>query len=76
MKRTIVTILAFAAVLCAASSCKYDKCKCTTVSTVGNNEGKKEQTLPLPDGKKCSDLESNAEVGSISTKTTCKPFYE
>lgn len=76
MKRTIVTILAFAAVLCAASSCKYDKCKCTTKVESEKVNSTSEDIIDLPDGKKCSDFDSHAEALGVKTSVTCKGHHE
>lgn len=77
MKKVSFVALALIAMLSVAS-CKSDKCKCTTVTTVGDKVTTTEAVGNRPDDKKCSDLNSENKVDALKTSVviTCKNHHE
>ena len=77
MKKVSFVALALVAMLSVAS-CKSDKCKCTTVTTVGDKTTTTEAVGNRPDDKKCSDLNSENKVEALKTSVvvTCKNHHE
>lgn len=77
MKKVSFVALALVAMLSVAS-CKSDKCKCTTVTTVGDKTTTTEDVLSRPDDGKCSDLNSENKVDALKTSVvvTCKNHHE
>ncbi len=77
MKKVSFVALALVAMLSAAS-CKSDKCKCTTVTTLGENTSTTETVESRPDDKKCSDLNSENKSDALKTSVvkTCKNHHE
>ena len=77
MKKVFFAALALVAMLSVAS-CKSDKCKCTTVSTVGDEKTTTESVVSRPDDKKCSDLNSENKIDALKTSVvmTCKNHHE
>ena len=77
MKKVSFVALALVAMLSVAS-CKSDKCKCTTVTTVGAKVTTTETVADRPDDKKCSDLNSENKVDDLKTSVviTCKNHHE
>lgn len=77
MKKVSFVALALIAMLSVAS-CKSDKCKCTTVTTVGDSSTTSETVVSRPDDKKCSDLnsENKLDITKTSVVMTCKNHHE
>lgn len=68
MKKVCLAMLVVAGALMLTSCNKEKQCKCTTKV---NGETKTEVTVDIKDGK-CSDMNSSATVGDITTKVTCR----
>ncbi len=77
MKKVFFAALALVAMLSVAS-CKSDKCKCTTVTTVGDEKTTTESVVSRPDDKNCSDLNSENKIDALKTSVvmTCKNHHE
>lgn len=76
MKRILVSFFAVAAILCATSCQKSDKCKCTTKIETSNNKTENTAELPRSEGKSCKELNSKVELGGTTTTVTCVDMYE
>lgn len=77
MKKVSFVALALVAMLSVAS-CKSDKCKCTTVTTIGDKSATTEDVVSRPDDKKCSDLNSENKIDATKTSIVvkCKNHHE
>lgn len=77
MKKVSFVALALVAMLSVAS-CKSDKCKCTTVTTVGDKTTKVEDVVSRPDDGKCSDLNSENKSDALTSSIVikCKNHHE
>ena len=76
MKRALVSFFAIAAILCATSCQKSDKCKCTTKIETSNGKTESTADVARSENKSCKDLNSEVKIAGTTTTVTCVDIYE